>query len=554
MSSKSSIDRITIQNKKIIDFYNKYPGFNPEIHLLFIVEAIENTINSSKDRVDTNMLTSIYQSLVNSENERKVFNGMLNTLNDNLNNLKETVNKIPNDILALTTLKITETKDNYIHELKELINKNDSNIPSVLNQVIQDNTKSLIDKTSSLLHEIIPNNEKFIESQFKLFQQTVQLDLIKSLNDMKSGSIDNKLNDFATQLDIKLTNLVYKCVNTSEERLSDKITHINDVNNKIYTTQDKLINSITDITDKFKNSSHKGSYAENILFNIVSSMYPTADVVDTTRDGSKCGDLLLKRQDKDGIVFENKAYTCNVPQDEVNKFQRDIHLHEYNGIFLSQSSGISGKPNFFIEINSKNNILLYVHKVGYSQDLIKLAVDVIDTISEFIHKKEILEDERISIDYSLMESINREVSSFIIKKKDIIDLVKEQQKTLLHKLEDMHISTTLVSLLNQHFGAVSHRSEFTCSICNKFNGKSAASLSAHRRRCKLSETEDNIESPSSKVVNDPLSPSLNNTKESSISTDNTIESDIQSIPQVTDTTSIKSSSTEKKRKTKVTKS
>jgi len=276
MSSKSSIDRITIQNKKIIDFYNKYPGFNPEIHLLFIVEAIENTINSSKDRVDTNMLTSIYQSLVNSENERKVFNGMLNTLNDNLNNLKETVNKIPNDILALTTLKITETKDNYIHELKELINKNDSNIPSVLNQVIQDNTKSLIDKTSSLLHEIIPNNEKFIESQFKLFQQTVQLDLIKSLNDMKSGSIDNKLNDFATQLDIKLTNLVYKCVNTSEERLSDKITHINDVNNKIYTTQDKLINSITDITDKFKNSSHKGSYAENILFNIVSSMYPTA--------------------------------------------------------------------------------------------------------------------------------------------------------------------------------------------------------------------------------------------------------------------------------------
>lgn len=549
-STKPSLTQITIQNKKIIDFYNKYPGFNPEIHLLFIVEAIENTINSSKDHVDTNMLTSIYQSLVNSENERKVFNGMLNTLNDNLNNLKETVNKIPNDIIALTTLKITETKDNYIHELKDLFNKNDSNVPTVLNQVIQENTKNLLEKTSSLLHELVPNNEKFIESQFKLFQQTIQLDLIKSLNDMKSSSIDNKLNDFATQLDIKLTNLIYKCINTSEERLTDKITNINDINNKIYTTQDKLINSITDITDKFKNSSYKGSYAENILFNIISSLFPTADVIDTTRDGSKCGDLLLKRQDKDGIVFENKAYTCNVPQDEVNKFQRDIHLHEYNGIFLSQTSGISGKPNFFIEINSKNNILLYIHKVSYSQDLIKLAVDVIDTISEFIHKKEILEDEKISIDYSIMESINREVSSFISKKKDIIDFIKEQQKTLLHKIEDMNISNTLVSLLNQHFGSVSRRNEFTCSICNKFNGKSAASLSAHKRRCKPTDSEDN-NSENSKVL--PSSPTNDTIESSEPVVTNPQEVKEENHTVITDITSIKSSSTEKKRKTKVIK-
>lgn len=506
----SSSNTITLSNKKVVDFYNKNPHFNPEIHLLFIVEALENTINSTKDQVNASVLSSIYKSITESENERKLLNGMLINLNDNFNSVKDYINKIPNEILSTTSLKINEAKEYYINELRLALNKDDTQIHNVFTQIVQDNTKSLLDKTSSLLHEVLPNNDKFIESQFKLFQQSINLDLVKILNDSRSISIDNKLSEFATQLDMKFTNLLHKCINTTEERLSNKINVINDTNNKMYSNQDKLITSMTEIADKFKNSSYKGNYGENILFNVLTTMYPTAEIIDTSKDGSKCGDLLLKRDDKETILFENKVYTCNVPQDEVNKFQRDVHLHEYNGIFLSQSSGILGKHNFSIEINSKNNILLYIHKVNYSQDIIKLGIDVIDTISEYIHKKEISEDEKVSIDYNVLDTINREVSSFINKKKELVDLIKESQKSVLHKLEEMNISSTLVSILNQHFGSISQKREYRCITCNKFSGKSAASLSAHRRHCKpITSGNQTPNEETNTIDNESISISIN---------------------------------------------
>lgn len=554
----SNSSNLVINNKKIVDFYNKNPHFNPEIHLLFIVEALENTLNSSKDHVNTSMLSSIYKSLSASDNDRKVLTTMLNTLNENFNSIKDTVNKIPHDILTLTTLKISESKDAYISELKELLGKNDSNTQTLLTQVIQDNTKGLIDKTSSVLNDILPNNQKFIESQFKLFQQTINLDLIKSMNDSKNTNIDSKLNEFATQLDIKLTNLVHKCINSTEERLGDKINSVYETNNKVFTNQDKLITSISDITDKFKNSTYKGNYGENILFNVVSSIYPTADVVDTTKDGSKCGDLLLKRDGKDTIMFENKVYTGNVPGDEVKKFQRDVILHKYHGIFLSQSSGIANKNNFQIEL-STNNILLYVHKVNYSPEIIKLGVDVIDTISEFIHNQDLSTDAQITINKSLLETINREVSSFIMKKKDIIDFIKEQQKSLLHKLDDMNISSTLLSLLNQHIGTINEQTGYFCNICNRIQPslRSAASISAHRRHC-MSKKENTISTNSNDEV------SLNEQIDSIVtpidSPSDNISLDVSRVENSTtiplpsvDTISVTSVNTEKKRKTKATK-
>jgi hypothetical protein len=376
------------------------------------------------------------------------------------------------------------------------------------------------------------------------------------MNDSKNSTIDTKLNEFATQLDIKLTNLVHSCINSTEERLSDKMSSIYEVTNKSFMNQDKLTTSISDITDKFKNSSHKGNYGENILFNVVSSLYPIAEVVDTTKDGSKCGDLLLKRENKDTIMFENKVYTGNVPSDEVKKFQRDINIHKYHGLFLSQSSGIAGKQNFQIDINS-NSILLYIHKVNYSPEIIKLGVDVIDTISEFIHKQELTDEEHISINKSTLESINREVSSFIMKKKDIIDFIKEQQKTLLHKLDDMNISSTLLTILNQHIGTINEQAGYFCNICKKVQPlKSAGSISAHKRHClaKLKEanglstldnTSDTIDE---NTINDTLSNNENNRENTNhtVSHNTTQASSIDTIPS--DTTSVVSINIEKKKK------
>lgn len=524
----STSDKLVITNKRIVDFYRRNPHFNPELQLMFLVDTFENIQNASKDQVSTSVLSSIYTAMTDSEQRREILANVVNTIKDDLRDVKDSVTKISTDMISIMTMKLNDTKESYISELKELIHKNDNNVSQSITPVLQEHTRTLIDRTSTLLHEILPNNEKFIDTQLKLLQQSIKLDIIQYLSDSKQNTIDNKFNDFATQLDIKFSNLVNKCVNTSEERISQKISLLSDTSMKIFASQDKLSSSVTDIADKFKNSSYKGNFSENILFNVLTSIYPIAEIVDTSKDGSKCGDLLLKRSDKSTIMFENKIYNCNVPQDEVKKFQRDVQLHDNNAIFLSQSSGITGKPNFFIEINNKNNILLYIHKVGYSSDLIKLGVDVIDTISEFIHKKESTE-ETINIDYSLLEIINREVAVFVTKKKDIIDLVKEQQKTLLHKLDDMSISSTLMTLLNQYFGSTSHRNEHECTICHKFFGRSAASLSAHRRHCKDVSDTNSQRSSSEKIVETPPETPIQNTQDNSNTIVETLSQDTEQV-------------------------
>jgi hypothetical protein len=406
----------------------------------------------------------------------------------------------------------------------------------VVGPILQEHTKSLIEKTSSLLHEMIPNNERVIETQLKLLQQTVKLDIVQLLSDPKHQNFDSKLNDFATQLDIKFSNLVTKCVNTSEERIINKIGQVTDTNAKISVNQDKLSVSINEIADKFKNSSHKGNISENILFNLISNIFPTSEVVDTSKDG-KCGDLLLKRTDKTNIMIENKSYIANVPKDEVVKFQRDTQLHDYNAIFLSQTSGITGKPNFFIEINNKNNILLYIHKVGYSSDLIKLGVDVIDTISEFINKKVSSIEDIIHIDYTVLDTINREVQIFVNKKKDLIEFAKESHRNLINKIEEMCVSSSLLNVLNQHFGSISsNRGEYECNICHKFSGKSAASLGAHRRRCKVTTDTPSISS-SDKNKNESTNDTDIQTDISDVIHDDPIE-EVIPVSDTVETTSI----------------
>jgi hypothetical protein len=276
-------------------------------------------------------------------------------------------------------------------------------------------------------------------------------DVNDNINKEVSNAIcdTHKLADLVSRLDNKISEITSYCIN---EPVTSQVP------------QDKPSSELYDV------------YKGRVLCNVISDIYSTSEIINTDDI------VLLERDDKQNILFQNMVYPYNVPQHDVMTFHKNTQKFKCNGILLSQSSGIIGKPNFHVEVNNRN-IMLYIHRVEYSRDLIKLGVDVIDTISEFINKE--LDNDTVSIDYSILDVINREVASFVTKKKDIIDFVKEQQRHLLHKLDEMSISNTLLTLLNQYFGpSAIHNNEYNCNICNKFSGHNIASLSAHRRRCK----------------------------------------------------------------------
>jgi hypothetical protein len=197
------------------------------------------------------------------------------------------------------------------------------------------------------------------------------------------------------------------------------------------------------------------------------------------------GDFIMKRNEKPTILFENKEYEHNVNKDEVIKFIRDIDVQNMNGVFLSQYSGISFKDNFQIDVH-KGNVLVYIHNTEYSPEKIKIAVDIIDSLSVKIQELNI--DEHNNISKEMLDDINEEYQNFINQRELLITVLKDFQKKMTSQIESLKLPA-LEKYLEPKYANVRQKG-ITCNICNVFSASSKQSLSAHQRGCKK---KNNIE-------------------------------------------------------------
>lgn len=516
-------ESITVTSKKVIEFYNKHVNIDINVMNEILVDTLDNIISTMNDQVNTSMMTTILTSLTENSYKQELAMKQNQLLYDNLNskvtqyvdtvkdglchvkdelsNVKDILNRVSSDVTNNITLKLHEVKQSYISDMKEVINKNDNEIYNKLLPILEKNTSQLIDKTSSILTQIIPQSQdeyyKQINSQIdnslKNFQTSIKLDNYQLLTDIlnKNSNIDVKLTDYIHHIDTKFNDLIVNIqtpvtqyINSSEERLNNKLESISELSITMNSRQGKMTDDINDFLSKFKNSSNKGQYGEGLLFNILTQMFPTGEILDTTTDGTKRGDFILKRMNKPSILIENKDYGRNVTNDEVNKFLRDANNSNLDAVFFSQKTGICMKPNWFIEVYNYK-VRLYVHNVNYSNDIIKMAIDIVDTLSYHLSQYNSSEEETTSpITDEVLQTINNEIRQFIDKKNSIITLINEQHKLLTDKMTDLIISPTLLNILDIKYSTISQSDPYSCNICNNWSGRNAAALSAHKRGCK----------------------------------------------------------------------
>jgi hypothetical protein len=495
MNKTDNINNLTINSKKVHDFYNKYPTIDITVMNELFVDVLNNILSTMSNNVTTNMMSSI-----------------LNTLNDTLikqdlsikqnelyyNNLKDNINKVSNDILTNITLKLHDIKLSYINDLKDIISRNDTDISNKLSNILDKNTSTIIDKTTSVLSQIIPNSNDNLKNVFEKtldnFKNSIKLDNYELLKDLfnKNNNIDTRINDFINNLDNRFNDLILHIhtpinnyINSSEERVNNNINKINELSIGIHNKQDELTTNFCDFINRFRTASNKGQFGEGLLFNILTQLFPTADIIDTTNDATNRGDFVIKRIDKSDILIENKDHTRNVNIDEVNKYLRDSNKHNLHSILFSQKSGIISKPNWFIEVYNLR-IRLYVHNVNYSPDIIKLAIDVVDTLAFYLQDKNDFNDTKYDniIDNDTLLLINNEVKDFIDKRTSIITLINEQHNLLVHKCNELIISPSLFRILDNKFSSVSLTDPLLCKFCLLYKARNHAALSAHHRACK----------------------------------------------------------------------
>jgi hypothetical protein len=322
-------------------------------------------------------------------------------------------------------------------------------------------------------------NSKVISQMLDSFKADLTTETKKLLEtSADSSSITNFISNFDTKCSSLFTSLntpLYTCISGTEQRLQENLNTIKNAS----ASNEKVFDELGQYLSRFsQNSSIKGAVSERQLEDVVTKMYPTAEIVNTSiQSGS--GDLVLKRQNKVEILLENKCYSRNLNNQELDKFVKDANSLRMHGIFLSQTSGIVSKENFHIDIHN-NLVLVYLHNVQYDADKIKSAIDIIDSLSsklDIVHG----EHDENSISSDILESMNYEFQSFLSKKDNIIASTKENQRKLVSQLEEL----TLMSLekyLSTKFSFT--KKGFTCEICDNWTGPTKKSLSAHMRACK----------------------------------------------------------------------
>lgn len=453
---------LSVNNPKIINFYNENSFLDFEETNLLFIDLLSIILNKSNtDTNDSNLILNILQNI----------NSKCNTLESSITQVKTLQDKFDSSLLDAVKLQIYGIKDMYTSELDKYIQNN--------NNIQIREIQNITDKHNQLLLDKLHNE----------FGDKFHLNINEKITSLNNTII----NEFKQQID---NNSNQQLLNTFETNVTSKYNELHksllEMNVEIIKQVDKHnysdeFNMIKTHFERQKHSSNKGVDGENKLEILLNSIFPSCIVENTTGKG-KSGDFIVYRDNTFNILFENKDYSNNVPPVEIEKFIRDIENVDMDGIFLSQSSGISRKDDFHIDIYN-NKIIIYVHHVNYNIDKIKVAVNMLNHLKTKLNQIDTSDNN--TIDESTLFAINKEFRFFLQQRNSLLELVKKFNKDITKQIGQLELPELNYLLSNKY--ASSDNIPFSCKYCNN-NFKNAKALAAHVKKCKTKETyeENNI--------------------------------------------------------------
>lgn len=464
-------ESITVTNETIIDFYTKNPHLDFEqMNLMFL-------------RILKTLSTDLTKTIENSK---------IGELQSAFSLLKEEIQSI---------------QRGYTSEVKVALKSSSLENMDKLTTLLERNTTSIVDRASNILNEIIPRSQighqRHMETIVKEFHNNISADTKRLLEINNNGEGDTmKLMEGLDNKFINLTSQIHeplmKFISGSEERMKNDIDVLKETTIIQAKEQEKMGSELMDFLNKYKNSTTaKGSISENMLYEILQSIFPGDEIVDC-RNITASGDFIVNRRDISlpSILVENKDYKLTVDTREVTKFERDVHEKRCHGIFLSQSSPITFKELFQVDIID-NLIHVYVPNTHFNQDKINIAVKIIDQLSPALNIVNNQDVDSMKILPDDLERIADEYRKFSVKRSEMIDFLKNTHTTMLNNLEEFSLPSIQSFLVST--GKVVPTDPLTCRHCRNFTGKTKSSLAAHQRKCKLNPKSPLYDSLSNNV-------------------------------------------------------
>lgn len=452
---------LSVTSEKVWNFYKKHPTLTFEIANLLFIDLMEKIIPDNNTGINNSLAEQLVESIKSMQSQ--------------INIVSEHMSHISSDTIGNITSKLADFKKEYIDDVKMILA---NNVADKVAPLLKEQNSMMLDKTHLLINEIIPKNNDILSKQFSESIKSLHYSITEDTNKFLSSSINPRtLQDFISNLEHKFMQ--------SEQRIELNIREIKTTNDQIreistnhQQTSMSLNSTVNDMLRKMENGSTKGKISENIVFNILNTLYPSAQDIEYVGDKKESGDIMLIRENKPTILIENKNWEKIVSKEEVKKFIHDVETQNCCGLFLSQNTGIANKRNFEISIHDSKHILLFMHEVHYDSDKIKLGIEIID------HFKETLDrfDDKSDIDTiskDMLDAINKEYQECCSQKMNILKTIKDFSQKLLKQVDEINFPALENYLSSRYTFSVG---KMVCEYCD-FIAKNQQALSAHYRGC-----------------------------------------------------------------------
>lgn len=473
------MENLIITDKTVIDFFNENPHLDINSMNHIFIDILKQLSSNFSRTLDNTMTTQI-----------------LSIVSD----LKGEIYKLNSDI-STKLMKLHDAKKEYIDDIKPLFSHSELSTQEKINHLLEKSNDTLLTKTTLLMSDIIPkSNDKnyaSIETCIKQFFTSIAQDTkqILKLNEVeKSGELEENIDKNIQKMFSNIQQSMFNAIQASESRTYTNIQQLNENIILQKQVQESLSSELNIFLNKYKsNSSVKGNVSECELYSLVQKLVPYDFLISCAAESCSC-DLRLTRKDKrlPTILFENKDYSATVNTEEVEKFERDLKLQRCHGMFISQNSPIAFKNNFQIDIID-NLIHLYIPNGGYDSEKVKLAINIIDSLSEKLDLVASSPNEEIyELSIDEFENMKKEYCDFANRKVEMLDLIKSLTKQLTDKLDSIEMPVikriTVGTIETKQLGIV-------CPVCNTFTAKNKGSLAAHMRRCKTVNPDKKVPPP-----------------------------------------------------------
>lgn len=256
-----------------------------------------------------------------------------------------------------------------------------------------------------------------------------------------------------------------------------KTDNVNTLYHEIYEELEHIISNIN-------GNNIQGEIGEKFVEYALNKLMPSSVITENTEitDNLKY-DYIMERNNKPNLLIQTKTSYKNVQNKEVVNFISYVREANCNGLFMSHNSGISGKDDLQIEVFNKN-VIVYIHNTNYSEDKIKCAINVIDSISNVINDYCSISDLNTHIiQKDDLNEINKEYNNFNQQKNIILDFIRNKPKILINQIEDLKFSK-LDNYLNKNANYISTVGIYTCTLCNFYTSNTLKGIAAHKRGCK----------------------------------------------------------------------